>query len=55
MEATILYYFYIDHGKENGNYYSILGLFGENGNMEARISSEQSCTENEKLSAMHSK
>ena len=30
METTIIG-LYGDHGKENGNYYSILGLYGENG------------------------
>ena len=26
METTIVYWGYRDNGKENGNYYSILGL-----------------------------
>ena len=26
METTIVYWDYRDNGKENGNYYSILGL-----------------------------
>ena len=26
METTIVYWGYKDNGKENGNYYSILGL-----------------------------
>ena len=31
METTIVYWGYMDNGKENGNCYSILGLHRENG------------------------
>ena len=31
MESAIVYWFFRDNGKENGNYYSILGLYRDNG------------------------
>ena len=37
METTIVYWGYRDNGKENGNYYSILGFYKDNGKENCKL------------------